>query len=732
MADLEQETDEPDKEDDQDLLAEAKENFKTAEAWWEANRKAWVEDAKFAAGEQWPENIKKLRSMPGEERPCLVVDKLNQYRRQVVNDARQNRPSIKVRPVADGAVEETAKGFQGLFRHILNRSNADEAFDTSIDHAATGGFGYFRILTEYAHENTFNQEICVKRIRNPLAVLLSPHDMADGSDCEFGFVIDEVPKKTFTKQYPDAKQTDWTSDAYKEGWATEESIRVCEYFYRVEEPRTLHLLADGTSIEDSDYQRAVAELGQDKVPPIEESRELPLYKVKWCKLTGAEVLEQQEWLGKYIPIIPVYGNESDVEGRVMYSGLIRAAKDAQRLYNYMRSAFAERVAYTPKAPWLAAAEQIADYEEWKTANTGSHQVLRYKARDEQGNELPPPQRISPADVPAGFAQDMQVSEHDIQAALGMYSASVGAPSNEKSGKAIMARQREGDTSTFQYHDNQNRAIRYLGRQLLDLAPKVYDSKRVARILHEDGTSQEVEFNPDQEAAYQQVGSKLIYNLNVGTYDVEVEAGPSYTTKRLEQADAMTQIATANPQVFSVIGDLWARAQDWPNADAVADRLHAMLPPPILQAEQDKAAGMSPEVAALKKQAQGALDQAQQRIQAAEQAIQQRDHAIDELQTQILSLRRQIVVKGAEVEVKNKQADTDAYDAETKRLTAIAPAFQLDTQGIAAVVQQAVQDALATHLTNAPPQGLEPSASGPPMQPPNVPPVAASAPPPGGV
>lgn len=693
-----------DKEDtdgtsDDDLLREAKANYKIASEWWDDNRKAWLEDTRFRAGDQWPEAVKKIRSVPGQERPCLVVDKINQYIRQVVNDGRQNRPSIKVRPIDDGADEDAAAGFQGLFRHILNRSNADEAFDTALDHAATGGFGYFRVLTEYAHEQTFNQEIVIRRVRNALAVLLAPHQAADASDAAYGFFIDEVPKDEFKKQYPKAQAVDWTADGFQEGWASENAVRVCEYFYKVDEQRTLYLLEDGTSCTDEEYKQAQSE--GVTVPAVQEEREIPVSKVHWCRLTGCEILEKQEWLGKYIPIIPVYGNEIDIEGKVYYSGLIRSAKDAQRLYNYSRSAFAERVALTPKAPWLTPVESTDDFVEWQTANSGTHQRLRYKAINaDDGKPIPPPQRISAADVPAGFAQDMQMSEHDIQSALGMYAASVGQPSNEKSGRAIMARQKEGDTATFHYQDNQSRAIRYLGRILLDLAPKVYDAKRVVRILGEDGKGTPAQLDPTQQEASKKLGSQLIYNLNVGTYDVEVEAGPSYTTKRMEAADAMMQMTQGNPQIFPIIGDLMVKAMDWPNAEAISERLHAMLPPPILQAEQDKASGTDPEVAAVKQQAQQIIGGLQQQIQDAEQGIAQRDQAMKSLQDQIEALRRQVVVKGAEVEVKDKQADTQAYDAETRRLSSLATAFPLDSQGLAQIVQQAVSDALATHITQS--------------------------------
>lgn len=669
---------------DTDLLAEARERYKFAQDWWKDNFEAWLEDAKFRALDQWPEEVRRLRSLPGKERPCLVVDKLNQYVKQVVNDGRQNRPAVKVLPVDDKGDDDVADAFQGFIRSICNRSRADEAFDTALDHSAGNGFGYFRVLTEYAHKGTFNQEIVIKRVRNPLTVLLDPNiQAADGSDACFGFVTEDVPKDKFKYRYPNAKVTDWESDQTKfgEGWADGKTVRVCEYWYKLEAPITLHRLVTGEEISDEDYQLKLANLAEGEPPPkIDETREVPGYQVKFCRMTGAEILERQDWLGQHIPLVPVFGNESDIDGKVMYSGLIRAGKDPQRLYNFSRSAFAERVAYTPKAPWLAAAESIEGIGEWATANTGNHQVLTFNAFGPDNEKLPIPQRINPADVPAGFAQDMQLAEHDIQAALGMYNASLGEKSNEKSGKAIMARQREGDTATFHYQDNLNRAISYLGRILIDLIPKIYDSKRVVRILGEDGKASQAMIDPESPQPLVEYGGQKIYNLGVGTYDVTVTAGPSYTTKRQEAAEAQVQIAQAVPQLWQVGGDIIIRNMDWPGSDELADRWKKMLPPGIADDESSE----NPEAAAIKQQAQQMLDQASAQIEQAKQIIA-------ELQSENEGLKQQAANKMAEVDVKRSEAETGAYEAETARMQALAPA--ITPEAITAIVQQTVQEIL---------------------------------------
>ena len=664
------------KEDgDAAFLDEARKRFKLCEDGWKDNRLAALEDMKFRAGDQWPEKIKESREKSG--RPCLVVDKLSQYVKQVVNDGRQNRPMVKVRPIDDYADDEVAEAFQGIIRHICDRSNADEAFDTALEQAVVGGWGWFRVATDYAHENTFNQEIEVIRIPNQLAVVCDPFTQkADKSDMRFCFVVDEMAKDEFKKQYPDAKFTNWESDGKnygEDGWLTAESVRVAEYWHVAEEPTKLLLLSDGTSVPESQYLEAVAEQVTD-LPTIVDEREVTTKKVKWCRMSGAEKLEEIEWVGKYVPLVFVGGNEYNVDGKVIYSGLIRSAKDAMRLYNFSRSAYAERVALTPKAPWVADVKAIEGYEgDWTDANVENQSVLRYNSTDEAGNQLPMPQRNNPSDIPAGFAQDMQLSEHDIQAALGMYNASLGEKSNEKSGRAIMARQREGDTATFHFQDNLSRAIRYLGRILVDLIPKIYDSRRVVRILGEDGESKPAIVDPQISGATEKQGNTYIYNLNAGLYDVSVAAGPNYTTKRMEAADAMMQLAQGNPNLFPLIGDVMVRNMDWPGADAIADRLKLMLPPEIKQAEQNN--DESPEVIAVKQQAQEMLDQATQQIQAAENGIAQRDQAIAQLQQELQQAKQTNDLKAQEIQVKVFEAETERMQVEASLMQPVEQAAQ---------------------------------------------------------
>lgn len=678
-----------------DPLHEARERFKLAQEAWADDRKRFVDDVKFIGGEQWPSAIKSQRET--DNRPCLIVDKLNQYVRQVVNDSRQNRPSIKVRPVDDEADIEVAEIMQGLSRHIEERSNADVAYDTALECAVKGGFGFLRVLTEYAHEKTFDQEICIKRVRNPLTVYLDPNcQEPDGSDARFAFVCEDLPEDEYEAQYPDAKQVDWADEKLSE-WYSEKKVKVAEYWYVEEQDKLIHQLIDGSTVSDEEYQAALAE--GVKPPEIKQSRDIPTRVVMWGRINGKEYLEgPQKWLGKYIPVVPVYGNEQDVDGKVIHTSMIHSSKDAQRLYNYSRSAFAERVALTPKAPYVAPVGAVENFEdEWETANTANHSVLRYNHVDESGNPIPPPTRTQGVDIPAGFAQDMQMSEHDIQSTLGMYNASLGATSNEKSGRAILARQKEGDITNFHYHDNLARAIRHIGRIVVDLIPKVYDSTRTVRILGLDGTADMVQINPMQDQAVVENAGKKIFNLGIGTYDVAVSVGPSYTTRRQEAAQSMVELTQANPALMPIIGDLMISAMDWPNADEIAKRLKLMLPPQIQQAEQ-KEGEQSPEVMAIIQQAEAAIAEKDQLMQVAAQELEAARAELD-------ALKQQAEAKAGELAIKARETEIKAYDAETKRAQVLAPAF--DAQQVQALVIQTMQDLLTQPVPEPMPEIMPP-------------------------
>jgi hypothetical protein len=567
---------------DKDILAEAKDAFAECEEAEFDNRKAALEDLRFARlGQQWPAEVEKQRELEG--RPCLTINKLPAFLRQVINDARQNKSSIKVHPVDSGSDPQTAKVLDGLIRNIEYISNADTAYDTALDFAASMGFGYLRVVTDYPYDDTFDLDLLIKRVANPFTVYGDPRsEEADSSDWDLSFVTEMITRAEFKAKYPDAEEVDWRSDDRDDHWAEwcgEEEIRVAEYWTREKVARRLLKLSDGTTIQEEDFLQvdphtglSMAMIAEATGVTVVQERETFGYKVTQRTVTAAEVLSEVEWQGRYIPLVPVYGEEINIEGKRHFHSLIRQSKDAQRMFNYWRTASTELVALAPKAPFIGPKGSFnTDSGKWESANTVSHPYIEY----DPVNGAPPPARQPFAGVPAGALQEALNASDDMKAILGLYDASLGARSNETSGKAIMARQREGDISTFHFSDNLARARRHLGRILIDLIPHVYKSERVARVMGEDGQPENVTLN--QQVMDPNGIMRRLNDVTTGKYDITVSSGPSFTTRREEAAFQMTEMIRAFPPAAPVIGPHLAKNLDWPGAEEISKELEMLSP-----------------------------------------------------------------------------------------------------------------------------------------------------------
>lgn len=655
-------------EADKKIIREALDRYALCEEAEATQRSRMRDDIRFAAGEQWDEQIKHARENdPNGPRPCLTMDKLGQYRRQVVNDARQNKPAIKVRPVDSGADPEVAEILQGVVRHIEDVSTAEIAYDTALDSATGPGVGYVRVLTKIIDKTSGAQDIEIAPVHNVFSVYLDPdHKMPDGSDSQYGFVVDDMPRKKFEASYPKAKTDGWSADDSL-GWTEKDTVRVCEYFRIVESSENLLVLADGQEMAEEQYWELYA--ADEARPQVTGNVTNETRRVEWFKLTASEILDRTDIPCRWIPIVEVIGNEDWIDGKRQLTGMTYWAADAQKAYNYARSAFVEQIALAPKIPYIAAAGQVEDFEdEWRNANRSAASVLRYNPVDINGTMVPAPQRQMAPQPSAGWQAEMQTSERDIQSALGMYAASLGNEGQEKSGRAILARQKEGDTSTFHYIDNLSRAIRHVGRILIDMIPQVYDTRRVTRIIGQDGESQQATIDPQLPQPFakvrdEQTGKiKRIYNPTIGKYDVSVSVGPSYNTRRMEAAESMTEALRANPAMFPLIGDLWVSNMDWPNAEAIAKRLKMALPPEIREAE-DEDGEQSPEVlqavAATKQQYEQQIGQMLPQVQAMQQQLQEVTQERDQLAQERSGKVIEAQVKGAEIQAKSQESQTSA-------------------------------------------------------------------------
>lgn len=597
----------------QKVLARALKRFDRIATEDSDNRTQALDDLRFYNGDQWPANIRAQRVV--DRRPCLTVNKLPVFVHQVTNDLRQNRPSIMVSPVGDKGDKDVALMYRGMIRAIERDSVADIAYDTAVESAARIGFGYWRILTEFEQPDSFNQIILIKRIRNPFTVYLDPdHQEPDGSDAKYGFITELVPRSEFEDDYPKADPMSWGPRGIgddQKNWVYQETVRVSEYFEVSEEQRWLVALSNGhIGWEDelSDATKALIQAEEIDVERRERKRER---KVTRYKISAVEVLEEQPWVGQWIPIVKVIGDEVDVEGKVTTSGIVRHAKDPQRQVNFWETSYTELVALQPKAPYIMEEGQVEGHEtQWKQSNIKNFAYLLYRGVNLGGKPAPPPTRQPFGGVPAGIQQAIANSAQNMMATTGIrFDATKAERMVDESGVAIKELRRSGDLGSFHYMDNLSRALRHTGRILVDLIPKVYDTKRVVTILREDDTEEQVVMDPNAPQPYreqrgaeqppggmgpasapQQDGGaaqkvRKIFNPTYGRYGVTVTIGPSYATKRIEASDSMLQFAKAVPGVGALIADLIAKNQDWPGSEEMAKRLAKAVPAQLMTPDQ---------------------------------------------------------------------------------------------------------------------------------------------------
>ena len=639
-----------------------------------------LDDLRFMAGSpdnrwQWPSDVLSTRgAVQGQTinaRPCLTINKLPQHVKQVTNDQRQNRPSGKVIPANDEADQEVAEIYDGLVRHIEYMSDADVAYDTACENQVTYGEGYIRILTEYCDEDSFDQDIRIGRIRNSFSVYMDPMIQDPcGSDAEWCFITEDVTKAEYERMYPDASPVSsllqqGVGDQAIQQWLSEETVRIAEYFYiKHEKAKLLLYPGEVTVFEGSREDKELRAMGLK----ASRSRDVDRRRVMWMKTNGYEVLEEREWAGKWIPVIRVIGNEFEVDGRIYISGIVRNAKDAQRMYNYWVSQEAEMLALAPKAPFIGYGGQFEGYEhQWKTANTTNWPYLEVNpdVTDGNGAVLPLPQRAPPPLPQTGLIQAKMGASDDIKSTTGQYDSSLGQTSNERSGRAILAREKQADVGTYHYVDNLARAVRYVTRQLVDLIPKIYDTKRIARIIGLDGETGMVKIDPEQQEPVRKIVDEMgvviekIYNPGVGKYDVVVTTGPSYMTKRQEAMDAMSQILQGNPNLWAVAGDLFVKNMDWPGAEEMAERLRKTIDPAVL-ADQDE-------------------DPA---LQAANQQIQAMGQEMEQMYQMLQSVNKSMEAQKLRIE---------EYNAETKRISAISAG--MTPEQVQEVVMQTLRDVM---------------------------------------
>src|SRR3990167_614662 len=570
--------------EDEKILKEAKGRFKKCVDWESAFRKRYLEDVRFANGDsdnmfQWPESIRRNRET--DARPCLTVNIIRQHNLQIINDAKQNKPSVKIRPTGGLATFDSAQVYAGVVRHIEYISQAQSAYDRATATQVEGGIGHWRVVTDYVSDDSFDQELFIRHIPDPLSVYQDP-DMveADGSDCRFTFIFENVPKDKFEIEYPKhkdiAKRPFNAADG--DGWIKEDDIRVAEYYRIVKRKDELLVVQDPQTGQEIKLQKS--KIGAQRFKQLEEmpgaqTREVFSNKLEWYKIAGDRIIDRRNPPGRYIPVVRVVGEEHIIDGKLDRKGHTRNLKDQQRMYNYNSSAFVEYGALQTKIPYVGPAKAFEGHEDqWKDANRKNYAYLIYNHLDPEDASggaapIPPPIKIQPPQSAPLFIDGMKIAADEIRAASGQNQSEMGLPGNERTGKAINAKQRQGENATYHFIDNLATAIRFTGRILLDLIPTVYDTQRVLKILAEDGTQSDVIVDPNAKKALAEEKGvngeviRRIFNPSVGKYEIEADVGPVFASRREEAFEAFGNILMQSPQLAPVIADIYFQNADFP-------------------------------------------------------------------------------------------------------------------------------------------------------------------------
>lgn len=600
-------------------VKDALKKYEAAITYWSDIYEAAKEDIRFSIGlDHWTNREINTRGQSN----CMIMPILPQFIHQVMNDMRQNTPSINVLPgESDGADPETAKIFKGLIRNIEYKSNADEVYDTGSEYSVRGGLGFARVDHDYISDDSLLQELKLKRVHNPLSVYLDPaYREADGSDAEWGFILEEISKEDFERLYRDKNFISFDSSPTH---AKAEVIQIAEFF--------------------------IKEYKSNKIELDGKERTIRKVKIGRYKLSGDEVLESTTFPGKYIPIVPFQGEEVWDDGKRNLLSLGRQAKDAQRRVNKWACKESDILDMAPIAPVQAPVGAVDDFmAEW--GSPGEVNVMRYRMFDAAGNKLDKPERLQPPPVPTGIINAMEGAKQAVKEALGMYNASIGQKSNAISGVAYDSQKLEADVATFHFPDNRNRAIQHLGRILVCAIPEVYDTPRVIQIIGGEEEPQMVGIN----GAPKQHGQEYDHDLTKGQYDVRVTTGPSYTTKRQETAALMGDVMNKNPALMGVIGDLYFKNLDVAGADAIAERIRKTIPKELIADEEAKRTGEQP------------IDP--EKIQMT-QLLEQMNAQIQQMSAELQNKQGDQIIKEQEIAIKNKEIDIKAAEVRLKYLQA---------------------------------------------------------------
>lgn len=667
------------------IVNEAMKRFKLCAEWEATARFNFLSDLRFANGDsdngyQWPNMVRQNRDT--DQRPCLTMNVVRQHNLQIVNEAKQNKSSVEFQAVGGGATKAAADLYQAMFRREEYLSNAQSAYETACEFQVTGGIGWIRVVTEYQGPDTFNQCFRIKRVKDPLSVYMDMDcQEKDCSDARYAFVFDLVPDAELLEAYPRLRdllpegKTPLGSASSEGDWGIKEHTRVCEYFRRVRKSDKLVSFIDPRN-----GQRV--ELLKSKMPdeifaailaqPLTKWRWTESWEVQWYLIVGQRVVDRTIWPGQYIPLIRVLGEETVIDGVLDRKGHTRAMKDSQRMYNYNASSQVEFVALQGKTPWIAAAKAIEEFEGlWNTANVVNHSVLPFNSRDDEGNDLPPPERTQPPAASQAYEQGMTTAFNQMMMTSGQWQNQMGMMGNERTGEAISRRQEQGYTAVYHFQNNYAEALKFIGKQFLDVFPIIYDTRQLITLRTQDGEDFDLTLDPASPKLLQEQQDQdgkivaRVLNPRLGKFDVQADVGPAYGTRREETVKAMTLLLTQAPNLVPIIGDLLLGAMNFKEAQEAALRLKRMVPPQAL--------GKGPTMQEV---------QMQKQVQA--------------LQTALAKALEQGSVAKIKLAGKDELRDIEVFEAQTKRLKVILDGLVAGGQ-IQQAEAQMIEDSLHAHL-----------------------------------
>lgn len=627
------------------------------------NRSDAMEDLRFRFGDQWPVHIQQSRML--EARPALTINETDAFIRKIENSQRQQRPRMNPHPVGSKASIEVAKVLKGLCRHVEVNSDADNAYDLAFAFAITMGWGFFRMRTDYVREDSFDQDIYIDQVENPFSVYFDPNSsLPDGSDSEQALITDLIPRSQFRKDYPGAEELSFSSrstgDATND-WVQEHTIRVAEYFKIEKVPDELVKLSNGEIVYASRMpEPAVLEtMGLQAVGNRKSYRR----SVKWQKQTQTEILAERTLPGRWIPVIPVYGVRMFIDNKRRTFGLVRFAKDPQTMLNFWQTSMTEVTAQAPKPKWMMAEGQQEGHEnELARSNVSNLAYLLYKPTSlPDGTPAPPPIRIQPEPIPVASMQNAMLMSENLKRVLGVFDPQVKTDGN-KSGKAILGEKMQSEESNYNYYDNLTRSLKHAARIILDWTPKIYDTQRVMRIIGDDGKPDLVTLNEKKE---ENGVAKILNDVTVGEYDVVMDTGPGYNTKRQEAFEVFTQMlgTPLGEKIAATADDLIVRQLDVPGAEAIADRLAAANP----LSQIDEKSEVPPQAQMVIKHLQATVKQLTEQLHQAGIVLKSRQD-VEEIRSHTTILAEKMRQEGDKAEREVTRAQKQ-HDTETFALTA---------------------------------------------------------------